>query len=236
MEPRGDYDLSFRPETYWPNLPDEQVVLSRVKGTQRRDLARAAIEGEDVLPQMADDETHREAIDFVFDEGLTEPERRNWGSIDPSMMGGEYLPDLEAEDVEIARVELASTTSDVIQVRASRNNSRIRYRVVDEYETEGHRYTVDPAESELPLTLGELVQLMDTASLWFEGDEDRSDYVGLVDFYRDATFEDGDLELALGFVTVSSAFYPMLGAFFAERSEAWAEEQRAAIEEEEQAE
>ena len=99
MEPRGDYDLSFRPETYWPNLPDEQVVLSRIKGTQRRDLAHAAIEGEDVLPPMADDETHRKAIDFVFDEGLTEPERRNWGSIDPSMMGGEYLPDLEAHGI-----------------------------------------------------------------------------------------------------------------------------------------
>ena len=38
--------------------------------------------------------------------------------------------------MEIARIELASTTSDVISVRARPAGARILYRVRDEYETE----------------------------------------------------------------------------------------------------
>jgi len=38
--------------------------------------------------------------------------------IHPSFMGGEYLPDYRRDEIEIARIELESTTSDVISVRA----------------------------------------------------------------------------------------------------------------------
>jgi hypothetical protein len=49
-------------------------------------------------------------------------------------MGGNYLPDTEEGEVEIARIEIASTTFDVTCLFAKQNNGRILYRVVDEYE------------------------------------------------------------------------------------------------------
>jgi hypothetical protein len=48
-------------------------------------------------------------------------------------MGGEYLPDLKQDEVEIARITIASTTQDVTSVFARRGKHRIYYRVVDEY-------------------------------------------------------------------------------------------------------
>ena len=48
-------------------------------------------------------------------------------------MGGEYLPDYRANEVEIVRIELQSTTADVTSVRArlvGRKDPRIEYRVV----------------------------------------------------------------------------------------------------------
>jgi hypothetical protein len=56
--------------------------------------------------------------------------------VHPHFMGGEYLPSYGRQEVEIARIELASTTSDVISLRARPTGSRIRYRIVDEYESE----------------------------------------------------------------------------------------------------
>ena len=48
-------------------------------------------------------------------------------------MGGEYLPDRRDTEVEIARINIDSTTSDVTSVYAKAGKDRIRYRVVDEY-------------------------------------------------------------------------------------------------------
>ena len=51
-------------------------------------------------------------------------------------MGGEYLPDSEAGEVEIVRFELESTMADVISLRARLADGKIHYRLVDEYETD----------------------------------------------------------------------------------------------------
>jgi len=57
---------------------------------------------------------------------------------------------------------LRTVETDVISVRARscRLAGPFRYRVVDEYES---RYTVHPATSRRPLTLGELVGLIESA-------------------------------------------------------------------------
>jgi hypothetical protein len=49
-------------------------------------------------------------------------------------MGGEYLPDRRDTEVEIARINIDSTTSDVTSVYARPGKDRINYRVVDEYQ------------------------------------------------------------------------------------------------------
>jgi hypothetical protein len=48
-------------------------------------------------------------------------------------MGGEYLPNRKDTEVEIARININSTLSDVTSVYAKAGKNRIYYRVVDEY-------------------------------------------------------------------------------------------------------
>jgi hypothetical protein len=59
------------------------------------------------------------------------------------------------------RIELDSTTSDVISLWArpiGRKRLRIAYTLVDEYDTE---YGIRPARTARPLTLGQLIKLLD---------------------------------------------------------------------------
>ena len=58
------------------------------------------------------------------------------------------------------RIELDSTTSDVISLRArpiGRKRPRIGYTLVDEYETE---YKIRPVRTTRPLTLGQLITVL----------------------------------------------------------------------------
>ena len=64
-------------------------------------------------------------------------------------MGGEYLPPLLDDEVEIARVSLASVTADQTSVRAQRIPGGIAYRIVDEYGEDGPGYLCSP-RSERP--------------------------------------------------------------------------------------
>ena len=71
-------------------------------------------------------------------------------------MGGEYLPDTHGQEVEIARIAIASTTRDVTSVYARKSGKRILYRVVDEYG--GDTLSERRKRSSIkPLTLVELV-------------------------------------------------------------------------------
>ena len=53
--------------------------------------------------------------------GKLEPSTRLLlGGIHPAFMGGEYLPQFGQNEIEIARIVLASVTQDVISIRARR--------------------------------------------------------------------------------------------------------------------
>jgi hypothetical protein len=58
-----------------------------------------------------------------FDESLSNGAREFRGRVHPSLMSGEYLPDYEGDEVEIARVALASVMGDVISIRARHQGS-----------------------------------------------------------------------------------------------------------------
>jgi len=62
-------------------------------------------------------------------DSLNEEVRISLGKIHSTFMGGEYLPGYRRQEVEIARIALASTTSDVISLRARPPGSRIKYRL-----------------------------------------------------------------------------------------------------------
>lgn len=120
-------------------------------------------------------------------------------------MGGEYLPDMKPEEVEIARIRIQSTTCDVTSVYARRDGGRIHYRAVDEYGGD----TLDEpreCESEEPLTLGALCDFFLQAWPFMQVLE--------MNFER-------DVQGMLGFFQGDSAFYPQFDALL--RKRVWAE-------------
>ncbi len=147
---------------------------------------------------------------MIARESLPEPLRRLFGSIHPLMMSGEYLPALDEDEVEIARITLASVMGDVIELRARRTAKGIRYRMVDEHETE---YTIRPCYTREPLTMLELIRAI-------EGAKPDNPTVDVLRYNLEALDEE-EWESMQGFVQVSSPFYPELESWYARYLELW---------------
>ena len=197
QEPLGTpLNLKFRPSSYfWPHSLETHLLAS-VKGAARQQHIRLLI----AQGRM------RELDDWIAAESLEAGPRAYLGRLHPSLMGGEYLPSLRHNEVEIARISLRSVTGDVISVRATKGKHRIYYRIVDEYNT-GH----GTRSSIRPLSLGQL-------EAFIEREE-----VGM-SFIRH-NFELGSgLEEMQQFLTATSPFYPELEALYQQRIEVWAAE------------
>lgn len=206
-------DLDFRPRSYFWPLGLETHLLARVQGAERRAALRQQIASgrQEPIP------------DFLIRSSLTKPERLAIGGLHPAHMGGEYLPDIGENEVEIARITIASVTQDVTSVLARRGKRRIYYRVVDEYESEtlAERRT---RTSTRPLTLRQLESFLNGA--W-----------SILDVL-DMNFDDPgtDLGTLLRFVVgIDSQFYPQLGRLYRRRINTWATERARLIEAEEAA-
>jgi hypothetical protein len=72
----------------------------------------------------------------------------------------------EDEWVALAVIMLESTLSDTILVVAVPDGDGWRFEVVDEYET---AYALEPSRADEPLTLRELIELIDSATMVGEG-------------------------------------------------------------------
>jgi hypothetical protein len=179
-------DLDFRPPPYFWPLGLDRHLLARVKGTKRKAG----------LKRLIDAGRMDEVPEFLAESSLSEQDRRAIGLIHPSFMGGEYLPDIETKEVEIARIAIRSTTGDVTSVYARRGAGRIRYRVVDEYEGET-LIGCTKRTSTKPLTLGAVYRLIVDA--W--------QFMAVLEM----NYED-DLDGMLGFFNGVSVFYPEFDA------------------------
>ena len=204
-----DYD--FRPESYWRLSDPLGAILVNVKGMRRRQIIRDYWEAGAI----------GELEEGLLPDRLSEEDRTGLGKIHPSFMGGEYLPDYAQEELEIARIELDSTTADVISIRAKKDGERIAYSIVDEYETE---LNVSPKNSEKPLTLAELIGLIDG------GSEEGS--LGL--YYTQMNYEGGErsigwLDQMRHFTRVESVFYPQLNLHYEKLLDLWYEEEKAKL-------
>ena len=146
-------------------------------------------------------------------------ERVLLGSIHPSFLGGEHLPDYRSQEVEIARIVTQSATQDVFSLRArggSSATSQIRYRLLDEYEA---KLRLRPASSMEPLSLEQLVHLIDTAS------SNEFEKMGwpLVESFAWWQLEAGESSWdAIEFVSVESSVYPQLDKYYNQRLRTWA--------------
>ena len=155
--------------------------------------------------------------DELLRDSLNDGVRTSLGKIHPTFMGGEYLPNYGRQEVEIARIELESTTSDVISLRARPSGSRIKYRVVDEYQTEFH---LPQQTSRRPFALHELIRFLDSVD--HPGADAGWNRFGFVLFYNQCNLDCGtDLETLQDFTSVSSDFYPELGSHYGQVFEEW---------------
>ena len=137
-------DLAYRPESYFGAYDNNIKLASDIKGAERKAMYERALKSGDIHLANA----------IISEPELTHEQRKAQSGIHPAWMGGEYLPNREAQEVEIARITIASTTQDVTCVYAKRGASRIHYRVVDEYE--GMTLDESTRTSIRPLTLIEL--------------------------------------------------------------------------------
>ena len=140
-------DLKFRPESYFWAQDKGIALISDIKGAERRKIYATHLEAG----------TADGLIEQYSQHTLSESDRRSFGQIHPSCMGGEYLPNTSTQEVEIARITIASTTQDVTCVYAKRIGQRIKYRIVDEYE--GGTISGKATRTSIrPLSLKELLQ------------------------------------------------------------------------------
>jgi hypothetical protein len=131
-------------------------------------------------------------------------------------------------EAELARIALSRRGDDAIVLRARRYPSgRIRYRMA--HEGEGGRkrrlIALKPASSTRPLTLGALIELLESACYAApcpdEGDDERYGGViwGTVRLHLEHGLEHAD-DL-LFFLKVTSEHYPQLERYYAERLDEW---------------
>ena len=205
-------DLDFRPRGYFWPLDLGVTPHAFIKGAERRAMV------ERMYAEGREDEIAPELMDPV----LSNAARKALGSIHPSFMGGEYLPSLGTDEVEVARISIASTTQDVTCVYARREGEWIYYRVVDEYESS----TLDglaEKQSKQPLTLKELTDFfLDTWDLRGVLEINFGDY-GMPE------------DRVIGFVTeASSLYYPEFGALIFEYIDSWLAEVERDDEEDEE--
>ena len=186
-----DLDLDFRPKSYFGPEKLEKYLLSKVKGAILRKTLRA----------MFDEGRHDEVRDLVGDAAFTVADRKVLESFHPMYMGGNYLPETEDGEVEIARIRIESTTFDVTSVYARPEGGLIHYRVVDEY---GGDTLQGPSETttSAPMTLGEFADFFLAAWPLME--------------VLESNFED-DVDGALGFFFAESDFYPELDSLCRQR-------------------
>ena len=197
----------FHPKSYWDTFDDPlQAILNNVKGTNRRQMIRDYWEAGRI----------EELFDTHLLDELGEEERSCLSQIHPTFMGGEYLPDYAEREVEIARIELESTTADVISIRAKKDGERIAYSIVDEYETE---FSVSPMHSDKPLTLFELVGLIDAGK-----EEGSLAMCYTVGNYRGDSLE--DLDAIKSFTRVESVFYSQLNLHYEKLIDLWYKEEK----------
>ena len=191
-------DLSFRPAGYFWAREHGITLTSDIKGQERRRLyEQALLDGDDDIPEA------------ISRPALSNEARTAIGRLHPAFMGGEYLPDTHGQEVEIARIAIASTTGDVISVYARKSGKRILYRVVDEYG--GDTLSERKVRSSIkPLTLVQLVNFF--LGAW--------DLLFVLDFnFVDDGYDPDQIKDFV--VSAQSSFYPDFGLLIHARIDAW---------------
>lgn len=200
------YNLAFRPDTYW----DYVSRVSKLINAAVSKKSPLRLVEKDEAPATANEKRKDESVRILLD--IAE-------NLHPVYLAGQFLPDYEPDEVEIARIVLDNHAEDVYSIRARKGKKKISYRVVDEYIT---KFTVPINESDSELTFAELIQLID-------GIHDiANDRTGFTNPFRDYNTDSVEnLEEQIDFVVVTSLFYPELLRWYHEESIEWFEKIQA---------
>lgn len=197
---------AFRPASYWDDPDPLSAVLRNVTGENRRHMITDYWKSgrlDELSPELLRDEPERGTVTRL-------------GGIHPSFLGGEFLPPYLPGEVEIARICLRSTTSDVISLRARPVPDGIAYRIEDEYHG---KFTLPIPLSERPLTLAELI------TQFVDGHLEELDWPGgLALGYNNMNVEFSELERLRHFTRISSPIYRQLEGHFEHVFEEWVAE------------
>ena len=204
------FNFKFRPKSYWMPMEVSKFYESRIKGELRKRNITKALKQKETIPKI------------ILKESLPENVKKFSGAQHPWMMGGEYLPDLEKNEIEIARVILKSTTLDIISINAKKEKNGISYFIADEYGDK--EWNVTPSKTIKPLNFKQLINMIDSA-----------DEHGLMDTFRLQNYTDGDTspEDIYDFATASSAFYPDLERYYDLQNDKWLKKEKKRLEKEE---
>jgi hypothetical protein len=205
----GPQILRPRPDSYWTaSVNPLEAMLRDMKGRRRREMVRdlyaaGKLEG---------------LSNILLSNSLDDEARKRLGLIHPTFMGGEYLPDYGRHETEIVRIELESTTYDVISLRARPVGSRFGYRVVDEYESE---FILPQRTSRRPFSLCQLLRFLDSVQQVETGDPSW-DRFGFVLSFNQCNLECGaGLEDLQNFTQVYSDQYPDLALHYSRKIAQW---------------
>ena len=207
MKKYASIRYGFRPQSYWEDADPLSAILRNVTGENRRRM----------ITDYWNAGRLEELDGALLRDEPDEESKLRLGRIHPSFMGGEYLPHYLVGEVEIARICLQSTTSDVVSLRARPSPEGICYRVIDEYEGQ---FTLPISTSRLPLTLAELIRQFDDGSL-HELDWDGGLSLG----YNNMNADSGsDYESLRHFTNISSSFCRQLSTHYEHVFEDWVKE------------
>ena len=199
--PGIDYD--FQPASYWRDDDLLAALLRNVKGSERRRMIKAYWQAG----------KYEHLGDQLKTEQVQEDFRKFLGRLHPDFMGGEYLPDYRPGETEIARIELKSTSADVISIRARPLRTGIGYRIVDEYET---KFLLPWKTGQRPMTLSRFIAFLDGAR--------QPDLVPALPLcFNQMNLEIGEntREKLRDFTTVSSEIYPGLQEHYVNVFDDW---------------
>jgi hypothetical protein len=179
-----DVDLNYAPKSYFVPHGLERHLVSKIKSAViRADLNALLDQGE-----------YKRVREVLIDEERNNAFFKAMGRSHPMFLGGNYLPDTEEGEIEIARLCLRSVTYDVAAVYVRREQGVIHYRVVDEHD--GMTLHEEPyGQSETPMTLEAFTAFV--VEKW-----------GLDGIVNDNDF--GTVQEALDFFWAESYFYPDL--------------------------
>jgi hypothetical protein len=198
------YNYDFRPISYFGPKGLKDHYGTTIKGQKRKELVQENIEIENV-PGV------------IKSQSLSEDLISNFASIHPSYMSGEYLPELEKDELEIARIIAKNATEDVISIRVRNINNKYNYTIVDEYQDDlALQYIFSPTESNETLTFRQLINFIDSCIVK-ESSQSETHHVGLVLGDLEHIYKwgyDDDLE---DFFKVESVFYKDISQYYEER-------------------